>query len=194
MFQYILKRLLLMIPTLLGVLTVTFAIIQFVPGGPVEQMMSQLRGRGAGGEAGMVASDVRGTRDLSPERVAEIKALYGFDKPAHQRFWQMLKSFARFDLGQSFYQRKGVWDLIKEKMPVSASLGLWTFFISYFIAVPLGVAKAVRAGSRFDFVTTLLVLVGCCQVTSLIRLARARGRGGASQTSPADRPAHTTGR
>ena len=108
----------------------------------------------------MVASDVRGTRDLSPERVAEIKALYGFDKPAHQRFWQMLKSFARFDLGQSFYQRKGVWDLIKEKMPVSASLGLWTFFISYFIAVPLGVAKAVRAGSRFDFVTTLLVLVG----------------------------------
>ena len=160
MFQYILKRLLLMIPTLLGVLTVTFAIIQFVPGGPVEQMMSQLRGRGAGGEAGIVASDVRGTRDLSPERVAEIKALYGFDKPAHQRFWQMLKSFARFDLGQSFYQRKGVWDLIKEKMPVSASLGLWTFFISYFIAVPLGVAKAVRAGSRFDFVTTLLVLVG----------------------------------
>ena len=160
MFQYILKRLLLMIPTLLGVLTVTFAIIQFVPGGPVDQMMSQLRGRGAGGEAGMVASDVRGTRDLSPERVAEIKALYGFDKPAHQRFWQMLKSFARFDLGQSFYQRKGVWDLIKEKMPVSASLGLWTFFISYFIAVPLGVAKAVRAGSRFDFVTTLLVLIG----------------------------------
>ena len=160
MFQYILKRLLLMIPTLLGVLTVTFAIIQFVPGGPVEQMMSQLRGRGAGGEAGMVASDVRGTRDLSPDRVAEIKALYGFDKPAHQRFWQMLKSFARFDLGQSFYQRKGVWDLIKEKMPVSASLGLWTFFISYFIAVPLGVAKAVRAGSRFDFVTTLLVLIG----------------------------------
>ena len=160
MFQYILKRLMLMIPTLLGVLTVTFAIIQFVPGGPVEQMMSQLRGRGAGGEAGMVASDVRGTRDLSPERVAEIKALYGFDKPAHQRFWQMLKSFARFDLGQSFYQRKGVWDLIKEKMPVSASLGLWTFFISYFIAVPLGVAKAVRAGSRFDFVTTLLVLIG----------------------------------
>lgn len=160
MFQYILKRLLLMIPTLLGVLTVTFAIIQFVPGGPVEQMMSQLRGRGAGGEAGMVASDVRGTRDLSPERVAEIKALYGFDKPAHQRFWQMLKSFARFDLGQSFYQRKGVWDLIKEKIPVSASLGLWTFFISYFIAVPLGVAKAVRAGSRFDFVTTLLVLIG----------------------------------
>lgn len=160
MFQYILKRLLLMIPTLLGALTVTFAIIQFVPGGPVEQMMSQLRGRGAGGEAGMVASDVRGTRDLSPERVAEIKALYGFDKPAHQRFWQMLKSFARFDLGQSFYQRKGVWDLIKEKIPVSASLGLWTFFISYFIAVPLGVAKAVRAGSRFDFVTTLLVLIG----------------------------------
>ncbi len=160
MFQYILKRLLLMIPTLLGVLTVTFIVIQFVPGGPVEQMMSQLRGRGAGGEAGMVASGMRGARDLSVERIAEIKALYGFDKPAHERFWQMLKSFAQFDLGQSFYQRKGVWELIKEKMPVSVSLGLWTFLISYLIAVPLGVAKAVRAGSRFDFVTTLLVLVG----------------------------------
>ena len=160
MFQYILKRLLLMIPTLLGVLTVTFVIIQFVPGGPVEQMLSQMRGRGAGGEAGMVASGMRGARDLSTERVAEIKALYGFDKPAPERFWQMLKSFAKFDLGQSFYQRKGVWDLIKEKMPVSVSLGLWTFFISYLIAVPLGVAKAVRAGSRFDFVTTLIVLVG----------------------------------
>ena len=160
MFQYILKRLLLMIPTLLGVLTVTFVIIQFVPGGPVEQMLSQMRGRGAGGEAGMVASGMRGARDLSTERVAEIKALYGFDKPAPERFWQMLKSFAKFDLGQSFYQRKGVWDLIKEKMPVSVSLGLWTFFISYLIAVPLGVAKAVRAGSRFDFVTTLIVLIG----------------------------------
>ncbi|CAN7560722.1 ABC transporter permease subunit [Pseudorhodoferax sp. LjRoot39] len=160
MLNYILKRLLLVVPTLIGVLTLTFVVIQFVPGGPVEQMLSELRGRGAGGEAGVVVSDTRGMRDLGPERIAEIRALYGFDKPATERFWQMLKSFAQFDLGQSFYQRKGVWDLIKEKMPVSISLGLWTFFISYLIAVPLGVAKAVRAGSRFDFVTTLIVLVG----------------------------------
>ncbi|KQP06381.1 microcin C ABC transporter permease YejB [Pseudorhodoferax sp. Leaf265] len=160
MLNYILKRLLLVVPTLIGVLTLTFVVIQFVPGGPVEQMLSELRGRGAGGEAGVLVSDTRGMRDLGPERIAEIRALYGFDKPATERFWQMLKSFAQFDLGQSFYQRKGVWDLIKEKMPVSISLGLWTFFISYLIAVPLGVAKAVRAGSRFDFVTTLIVLVG----------------------------------
>jgi microcin C transport system permease protein len=160
MLNYILKRLLLVVPTLIGVLTLTFVVIQFVPGGPVEQMLSELRGRGAGGEAGVLVSDTRGMRDLGPERIAEIRALYGFDKPATERFWQMLKSFAQFDLGQSFYQRKGVWDLIKEKMPVSVSLGLWTFFISYLIAVPLGVAKAVRAGSRFDFVTTLIVLVG----------------------------------
>src|SRR6218665_1933307 len=160
MLNYILKRLLLVIPTLIGVLTLTFVVIQFVPGGPVEQMLSERRGRGAGGEAGVVVSDTRGVRDLGPERIAEIRALYGFDKPATERFWQMLKSFAQFDLGQSFYQRKGVWDLIKEKMPVSISLGLWTFLISYLIAVPLGVAKAVRAGSRFDFVTTLIVLIG----------------------------------
>jgi len=160
MLLYALKRLLLMVPTLLGVLTVTFAVIQFVPGGPVEQMLSQLRGRGAGGEAAMVSSGMRGAQDLGPERIAEIKKLYGFDKPPVERYWQMLKSFAVFDLGESFHQRKSVWSLIQEKLPVSISLGLWTFFISYLIAVPLGVAKAVRAGTRFDFVTTLFVLVG----------------------------------
>ena len=90
----------------------------------------------------------------------QIKKLYGFDKPPHERFWQMLGQYARFDLGQSFFQNKDVWQLIREKLPVSISLGLWTFFISYLIAVPLGVAKAVRAGTRFDLVTTLLVLVG----------------------------------
>ena len=158
---YVLKRLLLMVPTLLGVLLLSFVVIQFVPGGPVEQMVSQLQGRSAGGEGAAAAgSGYRGRQGLSPQQVAEIKALYGFDKPAPERFWQMLKSFARLDLGQSFYQRKGVWELVKEKLPVSISLGLWTFFISYLIAVPLGVAKAVRAGSRFDFVTTLFVLVG----------------------------------
>lgn len=163
MASYILKRLLLMIPTLFGVLLLTFVVIQFVPGGPVEQMVSQLQGREAGGEGaggGSGGGDYRGRQGLSPKQVEEIKTLYGFDKPAHERFWLMLKSFAKLDLGQSFYQRKAVWDLVKEKLPVSISLGLWTFFISYLIAVPLGVAKAVRAGSRFDFVTTLFVLVG----------------------------------
>jgi microcin C transport system permease protein len=161
MASYILKRLLLMIPTLLGVLIITFAVIQFVPGGPVEQMVSQLQGRDSGGErAAAGGAGYRGRQGLDPQRIEEIKKLYGFDKPAHERFWLMLKSFVRLDLGQSFYQRKAVWDLVKEKLPVSISLGLWTFFISYLIAVPLGVAKAVRAGSRFDFVTTLIVLVG----------------------------------
>ena len=161
MAAYIVKRLLLMFPTLLGVLLLTFVVIQFVPGGPVEQMVAQLQGRDGGGEGPSASSaGYRGRQGLSPQQVEEIKVLYGFDKPAPERFWQMLKSFAQLDLGQSFYQRKGVWELIKEKLPVSVSLGLWTFFISYLIAVPLGVAKAVRAGSRFDFVTTLIVLVG----------------------------------
>ncbi|WBY02059.1 microcin C ABC transporter permease YejB [Ramlibacter tataouinensis] len=161
MTAYILKRLLLMIPTLLGVLLVTFAIVQFVPGGPVEQMVAQLQGRDSGGErAAASGAGYRGRQGIDPQRIEEIKKLYGFDKPAHERFFQMLGQFARFDLGRSFYQHKDVWQLVKEKLPVSISLGLWTFFLSYLIAVPLGVAKAVRAGTRFDFVTTLVVLVG----------------------------------
>jgi microcin C transport system permease protein len=161
MTSYILKRLLLMIPTLLGVLVITFGVIQFVPGGPVEQMVAQLQGRDSGGErAAASGAGYRGRQGLDSQRVEDIRKLYGFDKPAHERLWTMLKSFARFDLGTSFYQRKDVWQLIKEKMPVSISLGLWTFFISYLIAVPLGVAKAVRAGTRFDFITTLIVLIG----------------------------------
>jgi microcin C transport system permease protein len=158
---YILKRLLLMIPTLFGVLLVTFAIVQFVPGGPVEQMVAQLEGRDSGGErAAAAATGYRGRQGLDEKRIAEIRQLYGFDKPPHERFFRMLGQFARFDLGKSFYQHKDVWQLVKEKLPVSISLGLWTFFLSYLIAVPLGVAKAVRAGTRFDFLTTLIVLVG----------------------------------
>ncbi len=161
MTAYILKRLLLMIPTLLGILLVTFAVVQFVPGGPVEQMVAQLQGRDSGGErAAASGAGYRGRQGIDEARIAEIRQLYGFDKPAHERFLQMLGQFARFDLGRSFYQHKDVWELVKEKLPVSISLGLWTFFLSYLIAVPLGVAKAVRAGSRFDFVTTLVVLVG----------------------------------
>lgn len=143
-----------MVPTLLGVLLINFAVIQFVPGGPVEQLMSQMSSKDNAMGSG------QGRRALTPAQVDEIKALYGFDKPAPERFWQMLRQYAQFDLGQSFMQRKGVWELIKEKLPVSITLGLWTFFISYLVAVPLGIAKAVRAGSRFDFVTTLLILVG----------------------------------
>jgi len=159
MFAYILKRCLLMIPTLFGVLLLTFAVTQFVPGGPVEQYMAEAKaGAGGGTEGGGLS--YRGGQGVDPKRVEQIKALYGFDKPAPERFYLMLKQFLSFDLGKSFFQNKDVWQLIKEKLPVSISLGLWTFFISYLVAVPLGVAKAVRAGSRFDFVTTLLVLVG----------------------------------
>ena len=160
MFAYILKRLLLMLPTLLGVLLLTFAVIQFVPGGPVEQYLAEARAGAGGASAEGGGMAYRGAQGVDGQRLEEIKKLYGFDKPAHQRFFQMLGQFARFDLGRSFFQNKDVWQLIKEKLPVSISLGLWTFFISYGISVPLGVAKAVRAGSRFDLVTTLLVLAG----------------------------------
>ncbi|HEY1102949.1 MAG TPA: microcin C ABC transporter permease YejB [Burkholderiaceae bacterium] len=161
MAAYILKRLLLLLPTLFGVLLITFVIVQFVPGGPVEQMVAQLQGRDSGGEgAAASGAGYRGRQGLDEKRIEEIKQLYGFDKPAHERFFQMMGQFLRFDLGKSFYQHKDVWQLVKEKLPVSISLGLWTFFLSYLIAVPLGVAKAVRAGSRFDLVTTLIVLVG----------------------------------
>ncbi len=159
MFAYILKRLLLMIPTLLGVLLLTFVVIQFVPGGPVEQYLAEAKaGRAVAAEGGGMS--YRGSQGVDPKRIEQIKALYGFDKPAHERFVQMLGQFARFDLGKSFFQNKDVWELVLEKLPVSISLGLWTFFISYLVAVPLGVAKAVRAGSRFDLITTLLILLG----------------------------------
>ena len=160
MLVYILKRLLLMVPTLLGVLLITFAVVQFVPGGPVEQYLAEAKAGAAGGGAEGGGFSYRGAQGVDPKRIEQIKALYGFDKPAHERFLMMLGQFARFDLGKSFFQNRDVAQLIIDKLPVSISLGLWTFFISYLVAVPLGVAKAVRAGSRFDLVTTLLVLVG----------------------------------
>ena len=166
MWAYILKRLLLMIPTLFGILLITFIVIQFVPGGPVEQMVAQLQGRDAGGgEAGGRAAAApgtgyRGRQGVDAAKVEEIKKLYGFDKPPHQRFIQMLGQFARFDLGRSFFHNKDVWQLIKEKLPVSISLGLWTFLLTYLISVPLGIAKAVRAGTAFDTATTFMVLLG----------------------------------
>ena len=161
MVSYIFKRFLLMIPTLLGVLLMTFVVIQFVPGGPVEQMVAQLQGRDSGGEgAAAGGAGYRGRQGVDAERIEEIKQLYGFDKPASERFILMVKQFATFDLGRSFFYPKDVWELIKEKLPVSISLGLWTFFLSYLISVPLGVAKAVRAGTRFDTFTSLIVLTG----------------------------------
>ncbi len=155
MWAYLLKRILLMVPTLLGALTITFVVIQFVPGGPVEQMMSEARMRGGGGEGAYRASG-----DSNARQIAELKKLYGFDKPAHVRYFEMLRNFASFELGNSFLRNKPVWQLIKEKLPVSISLGLWTFFLTYLISLPLGVAKAVREGSRFDAVTSLIVLAG----------------------------------
>jgi microcin C transport system permease protein len=161
LWAYIAKRTLLMLPTLFGVIAITFAVIQFVPGGPVEQMMMELKGQvGAGEVSSRGPSEYRGRQGIDAERVKEIQALYGFDKPPLERFWQMLKGFATFDLGQSFYHHKDVWSLVKSKLPVSISLGMWTFFLTYFISIPLGVAKAVREGSRFDVATSIAVLVG----------------------------------
>lgn len=155
MFVYILQRLALMIPTLLGALTITFVVVQFVPGGPVEQILAEAR---AGADAG--GDGYRAGKDLDKKQIEELKKLYGFDKPVHVRYGEMLAGFARFELGTSFSQNKPVWQLIREKLPVSLSLGLWTFLVSYLISVPLGIAKAVREGSGFDLLSTLMVLVG----------------------------------
>ncbi|WP_297575475.1 ABC transporter permease subunit [uncultured Deefgea sp.] len=164
MLQYILKRLLLMIPTLLGVLLVSFIVIQFVPGGPVEQMVYQLKGRGAAGAAGNTSvgssSSYQAARGLSEEQLSQIKAQYGFDQPAPVRFWQMLKNYATFNLGDSWFRHASVTQLIWDKLPVSMSLGISSLLLTYLIAVPLGVAKALRHGSRFDAVTTVMLMVG----------------------------------
>jgi microcin C transport system permease protein len=164
LLSYIIKRILLMIPTLLGVLTLTFAVVQFVPGGPVEQLMLELKGKGdaavSGAESSGGGSTYRGRQGIDAERLVEVKTLYGFDKPPLERYFAMLKRFAQLDLGQSYYQHQSVWQLIVSKLPVSISIGLWTFLISYLISIPLGIAKAVREGSRFDAVTSTLVLIG----------------------------------
>jgi microcin C transport system permease protein len=166
MGYYILKRLLLMIPTLFGVMLLTFVVTQFVPGGPVEQLVSQLKGHGLG-EAGGQAASVsvtsnlyRGGSGLSPERLAQLKALYGFDKPAHERFWLMLQRYVTFDFGHSYFHSQSVTELVLSKLPVSISLGVWTFVLTYTICIPLGIAKAVRDGTRFDVATSTLILVG----------------------------------
>ena len=154
MLGYIIKRILLMVPTLLGALTITFIVVQFVPGGPIETIMAEASAGAGDGDS------YRASRDVDKKQIEELKKLYGFDKPTHVRYVEMLANFARFDLGRSYLQNKDVWQLIKEKLPVSISLGLWTFLVSYLISIPLGIAKAVREGTRFDVITSMGVLVG----------------------------------
>lgn len=168
---YILRRLLLIIPTLIGILTINFFIVQAAPGGPVEQTLAQLEGLsnstipGSSG-AGEITSSAdtgtsyRGARGLDPALVAEIEALYGFDKPLYVRYFEMLYNYLTFDFGKSFYSDKSVVDLIVEKLPVSISLGLWTTLITYMISVPLGIKKAVRDGTRFDVWSSTVIIVG----------------------------------
>lgn len=175
---YIARRLLLIVPTLLGILLINFIIVQAAPGGPVERMISQIKGRDGGGvmsqigatgggeTIGTTASDTtngnlyRGAQGLDPELIKDIEKLYGFDKPAHERFLVMLGNYVRFDFGESFFRDATVTDLIVEKMPVSISLGLWSTLLVYLISIPLGIAKAVRHGSRFDVWTSGAVIVG----------------------------------
>ena len=161
MLAYILRRLLLMIPTLFGVLLLTFAVIQFVPGGPVEQLISQIQGHGTGGEAaGSSSALYQGDSGLDKEKLDKLKALYGFDKPAYQRFFEMIGKFAVFDLGESYIYQQSVTELIISKLPVSVTLGVWTFLITYLICIPLGISKAVRDGSTFDVLSSTFILIG----------------------------------
>jgi len=161
MAAYVLKRLLLMIPTLIGVMLVTFLVTQFVPGGPVEQLVSQLQGRGHAGEASAGTEGLyRGATGLSEEHVKKLNEMYGFDKPAHERFISMMMNYLQFDLGESYFHNKSVMELVVSKLPVSISLGVWSFFIVYLTCIPLGVAKAVRDGSSFDVITSTIILIG----------------------------------
>ncbi|GGI96370.1 microcin C ABC transporter permease YejB [Halopseudomonas pertucinogena] len=168
MLAYIIRRLLLIIPTLFGILLINFLIIQAAPGGPVEQMIANLEGfegatsRISGSMHAEVASgsNYRGAQGLDPDIIAEIERMYGFDKPAHERFWLMIKGYLTFDFGDSFFRDASVIDLIIEKMPVSISLGLWTTLITYLISIPLGIRKAIRHGSAFDVWTSSLIIVG----------------------------------
>ncbi len=185
MTSYIIKRLLLMIPTLLGIMLVSFVIIQFAPGGPVERVIAQLTGTdvsatarisgGQGGEVGgagtqaqpgsdaggsSASSKYRGAQGLDPEFIKQLEKQFGFDKPAHERFFIMLKSYITFDFGKSYFRDVSVIELIKEKLPVSISLGLWMTVLTYLISIPLGIRKAMHDGSRFDVWTSGVIVVG----------------------------------
>jgi len=167
MAGYILRRLLLIFPTLIGILTINFIIVQAAPGGPVERTLAQLQGIGNQTVLGNSASgdlaadgDSRASRGLEPELIAQIEALYGFDKPPLTRYFEMLGNYLSFDFGKSFYSDKAVVDLIVEKLPVSISLGLWTTLLTYLISVPLGIRKAVRDGTPFDLWTSSAIIIG----------------------------------
>ncbi|MDY0274660.1 MAG: microcin C ABC transporter permease YejB [Desulfomicrobium sp.] len=177
MFVYILRRLVLIIPTLLGILTLNFFIIQVAPGGPVEQMIARLQGldvaatarvsSSGGGETtgaqfrdSSSTSAYRGARGLDPAIITRIEKMYGFDQPLWKRYLGMLRNYAVFDLGESFFRSESVLALIGEKIPVSLSLGLWSTLIIYLLSIPLGIAKAVRHGSRFDIWTSTIMVVG----------------------------------
>lgn len=178
MLAYILRRIALMIPTIFGIMLITFAIIQFAPGGPVERVLAQLQGQqegslsritGGQGDLGGGAaqsgggsgnSKYRGAQGLDPAFIKKLEAQFGFDKPAYERFGKMLWDYLRFDFGRSYFRDVSVLDLIKEKLPVSISLGLWMTLISYAISIPLGIRKAVADGSRFDVWTSAVVIVG----------------------------------
>ncbi len=178
MIGYITRRLLLMIPTLLGILLINFTIIQAAPGGPVEQLLVKLTTPGAGGTSDRIgaagdmasagtstttpapAGGYRGAQGIDADLIADIKKQYGFDKPPAERFWLMLKNYARFDFGNSFFRDTPVLTLIKQKLPVSISLGLWTTLIVYLVSIPLGIRKAVRDGSKFDVWTSTVIAVG----------------------------------
>ncbi|ORE98597.1 microcin C ABC transporter permease YejB [Aurantimonas sp. 22II-16-19i] len=172
MGAYILRRMLLMIPTILGIMAISFIVVQFAPGGPVEQVVAGLRGE-AGGAADRVSgassdfgssssaqdSGYRGAQGLDPEFIKKLEQQFGFDKPPLERFGLMIWNYARFDFGESYFRSIGVWDLILEKMPVSISLGLWITLISYGISIPLGIRKALKDGSTFDVWTSGIVIV-----------------------------------
>jgi len=174
MGAYILRRLLLIVPTLLGIMLINFAIIQFAPGGPVEQVIAELTNTGAGatdrftgggGDTQAAAqgdggSGYRGAQGLDPAFIAEIEAQFGFDRPPAERFLLMLWNYARFDFGDSYFRSASVIELIVSKMDVSISLGLWTTLLAYLVSIPLGVAKAVRDGQRFDVWTSGVVIIG----------------------------------
>lgn len=150
----------LMVPTLFGVMLLTFIVTQFVPGGPVEQLLADMEGLGKGGEVVSGTSFYRGDSGLDDTRVAQLKELYGFDQPPLTRFITMMKNYLVFDFGSSYYYHQSVVDLVISRMPVSMSLGLWSFVIVYGVCIPLGISKAVRDGSRFDILTSAVILVG----------------------------------
>jgi microcin C transport system permease protein len=171
MGAYILRRLLLVIPTLLGIMIINFALVQFVPGGPIEQILANLEGRGdvfesfsgGGGDADFgndSGSEYVGARGLPPEFIAQLEREFGFDKPPLERFLNMMWNYMRFDFGDSYFRSISVFDLVLEKMPVSITLGLWSTLIAYLISIPLGIKKAVRDGTPFDTWTSGAIIIG----------------------------------